>query len=55
MYTEVFGDIPAGKQEKSEKNSDLHKRPSEFPILQYFLADLYTLYPVYRDIANSLP
>lgn len=33
-----------------KKWSDPHKRPSEFPIPQYFLADLYTLDPVYRDI-----
>lgn len=53
VYTEVVGHIPAGKHH--EKSSDPHKRPSKFPILQYFLASIYTLDTVCRDIANSLP
>lgn len=53
VYTEVVGHIPAGKHR--EKSSDAHKRPSKFPILQYFLARIYTLDTVCRDIANSLP
>lgn len=38
-----------------KKISDPHKRPSEFPILQYFLARIYAVGLVYRDIANNLP
>lgn len=53
MYTEVVGRIPAGKHH--EKSSDPHKRQSEFPILQYFLARIYAVGLVYRDIANNLP
>lgn len=51
----MVGHIPAGKHHEKMLRSVQKTIIGEFPILQYFLADLYTLNPVCRDIANSLP